>query len=106
MLNSVSAYQEFLNDGDVGVTNTGKENFIWSSGIISEDSERNTSSIASPTIYTNGNISRQGITRWDFEDENEAAKSGFPAVQSEMADEFSSGPEEIETQNGSSWCRK
>lgn len=78
-------------------------------GIISQDSEQNDFSIASPSIYTNGNVSRQGITRWNFKHEDEAAELGFPAVghkreNEEMADEFSSGPEEIETQNGSSWC--
>ncbi|KAG7034256.1 hypothetical protein SDJN02_03983, partial [Cucurbita argyrosperma subsp. argyrosperma] len=78
-------------------------------GIICGDSKLNDLSIASPTIYTNGNVSRQGITRWNFEDEVEAAESGFPVVgnkkeNKEMADEFSSGAEEIETQNGSSWC--
>ena len=94
---------------DVGYTNTCKENFIWFSGIICGDSKLNDLSIASPTMYTNGNVSRQGITRWNFEDEVEAAESGFPVVgnkkeNKEMADEFSSGAEEIETQNGSSWC--
>lgn len=86
-----------------------KKKFIWSLGIISQDSEQNDFSIASPSIYTNGNVSRQGITRWNFKHEDEAAELGFPAVghkreNEEMADEFSSGPEEIETQNGSSWC--
>ncbi|XP_038883396.1 uncharacterized protein LOC120074371 [Benincasa hispida] len=86
-----------------------EENFIWSLGIISEDSEQNNFSIASPTIYTNGNVSRQGIARWNFKHEDEAAELGFPAVEhkkedEEMVDEFSSGPEEIETKNGSSWC--
>ncbi|XP_050944760.1 uncharacterized protein LOC103484887 [Cucumis melo] len=79
-------------------------------GIISEDSERNDFRIASSTIYTNGNVTRQGISGWNFKLVDEAAELGFPPPvvhktgNEDMADEFSSGPEEIETQNGSSWC--